>query len=95
MWCGRRAALLVGGVLGAALACALVLWFEARRVAPAHAWPQLSVGLGIGSAAGVEHGFFAFDARLESWPESAFEPLPGAAIGASAGGAFTLAPLAR
>ncbi len=95
MWCGRRGALLVGGVVGAALACGLVLGFEARADAPRHAWPALSAGLGIGSQAGVEYGFFAYDARLESLPESAFEPLPGAAIGACAGGAFTLAPLVR
>ncbi len=95
MWCGRRGALLAGGVAGAALACVLVLWFESRRASGAQDWPRLSAGIGLGSQAGVELGFFAYDARLESMPESAFETLPGSAIDSGACGVLVLAPISR
>ena len=95
MWCGRRGALLAGGALSAALASGFVLGFEATRSRAAQAWPRITCGVGIGSQAGVEHGFFAYDPRLESLPESAFEALPGSAISAGAGGVFLLAPVSR
>jgi hypothetical protein len=73
----------------------LVLAIEARREVRVSSWAQASSGLGIGSQAGVEAGFFAFDARLESAPDGQLTPLPGCFVDAGPGGVFTLQAVSR
>ena len=90
MSCGRKVRALQVCLVAAALACAGVLVVEARRDAGARNWFGLSAGLGLGSQAGIDGGFFAYDARLESLPDSALSPLVGSPLGA--GGVFTFAP---
>ncbi|HTF86985.1 MAG TPA: hypothetical protein VK843_01155 [Planctomycetota bacterium] len=95
MWYDLRKKLAVASLAAAAVACALILVFEARRGSGPTSWSRLSIGLGIGSQAGVGAGFFAYDPRLESDRDGRLAPLPGVSVDAGAGGVFTLRPSSR
>ena len=95
MWFGLRKKLLLAFVAVAAIACALLFASEARRKRPSSSWAELSLGLGLGSQAGIEAGFFAYDSRQEAPFENAFTPLPGVSVDAGPGGVFTLQPRSR
>lgn len=95
MWNAARGAGLVRIVALLAASCASVLVVEACRDNPESAFTRLCGGLGTSGQVGVDAGWFAFDARLESLPDSALGPLPGvpATAGAGGGGVLRLAPL--
>ena len=86
MWSGLRQQLVAAGAAGVAVACALVLAGEALRAPRDSGWASVSAGLGLGARTGVAGGFFAYDARLETHPDGAFAPFPGAALGTGPGG---------
>ena len=93
----RRGRALLVALAGACAACGLVLAAESRREVLSMQWTELSGGLGLGSHAGVDSGFFAYDARLESLADGALGPQPGMELGngAGAGGVQVIAPVPR
>ncbi len=95
MWCVLRKRIVIAYLCFTALACALAIASETSRDAHVSAWAQMSGGLGLGSQAGVEAGFFAYDSRLESLPDGMLLPLPGFSVDPGAGGVFTLQPASR
>jgi len=97
VWSGSSGSRLLAALAVCGGACAAVLLFELLRPAPRRAWPALSGGLGTSAHAGVDGGWFLFDARLESQRDGLLGPLPGvpSGDGAEPGGALDPAPLAR
>ncbi|MEO6709610.1 MAG: hypothetical protein ABI054_10760 [Planctomycetota bacterium] len=95
MWYDLRKKLAVASLAAAIVACASILLSEARRGRGPTSWSRVSIGLGVGSQAGVEAGFFAYDPRLESDRDGRLAPLPGVCVDAGAGGVFTLGPASR
>ncbi len=87
---GPKLALIVFALSMLSVLC--ILCIEAQRSVPVPSWFQLSVGLGLGSQAGIRAGFFPYDARLETQDERAFIAPAGVVVG-SDGDLLRLGPI--
>ena len=89
----RRSRVLSTVVACLCVCCVALLTLEARSARTPGDWARL--GGGLGTSAGTDAGFFAFDARLESVSDSALGPLPGVALcdGAAAAGVWVFEPI--
>jgi len=92
VWNGAKGRAPLVALAALVAASAAVLVFEARRTDPGGAWVGLSGGLGTSAHAGVDAGWFLFDARLESQRDSLLAPASDAA---GVGSVLELAPFTR